>query len=40
LYIQKQDVKFQPKLKELKQIIVNFVPDAEETISYMIPCFK
>lgn len=39
-YIAEQDAKFQPKLMELKQIIKNIVPEADEVISYMIPCFK
>lgn len=40
LYLQAQDIKFQPKLMELRQIIVNLVPEAEEVISYGVPTFK
>jgi len=40
LYLQEQDIKFQPKLMELSQIIINLVPDAEEVLSYKVPVFK
>jgi len=27
-------------LQELRELILEFIPDAEETIAYNIPCFK
>jgi uncharacterized protein YdhG (YjbR/CyaY superfamily) len=39
-FIAKQSPLLRPKLEELRQLIKSLVPDAEELISYQVPCFK
>jgi len=39
-YIAIQPEQFQPGLHELRAIIRSLVPQAEEMISYQVPCFK
>ena len=36
-YISAQDEKYQPRLKEIREILRNALPDAEERISYDQP---
>ncbi len=39
-YIAYQDPALQPMLKKIRSVIQAAVPNAEEVISYMIPCYK
>ena len=39
-YVFLQPEQFRPSLVRLREIILSVVPQAEETISYQIPCFK
>ena len=39
-YIAYQEPALQPMLKKIRATIQSLVPDAEECISYMIPCYK
>ena len=39
-YIALQPDEFKPMLHELRTIIKSIVPQATESISYMVPCFK
>jgi uncharacterized protein YdhG (YjbR/CyaY superfamily) len=39
-YIAMQTGQFQPTLNELRAIIKSIVPQATESISYQVPCFK
>lgn len=39
-YISVQAPEYRKTLEELRSIIHQIVPDAEESISYMVPCFK
>jgi uncharacterized protein YdhG (YjbR/CyaY superfamily) len=39
-YIKEQAAPFRPKLKELREIIFSVAPDATESVSYKVPCFK
>jgi len=39
-YISYQDINLQPMLKKIRAIIRSVIPNAEECISYMIPCYK
>jgi uncharacterized protein YdhG (YjbR/CyaY superfamily) len=39
-YINMQPAQFKPGLHELRSIIKSLVPQAEEMISYQVPCFK
>ena len=38
-YIAAQDEKYQPRLKEIREILRNALPDAEERISWMMPTY-
>lgn len=39
-YLDKQDEPFKPILIELRKLILSIIPDAEETFSYQVHCFK
>ncbi|MCO5945408.1 iron chaperone [Mucilaginibacter flavidus] len=39
-YVVKQDEQFRPCLTELRRIILNIMPAAEESFSYQAHCFK
>jgi uncharacterized protein YdhG (YjbR/CyaY superfamily) len=39
-YIAMQPDGFRPALHELRALIMSVVPQAEESISYQVPCFK
>ncbi|KAA2239442.1 DUF1801 domain-containing protein [Chitinophaga agrisoli] len=39
-YIAQQPPAFQPQLEKLRAIIRSVAPDAEEGISYQVPCFR
>jgi uncharacterized protein YdhG (YjbR/CyaY superfamily) len=39
-YLDKQDELFKPTLIELRKLILSIMPDAEETFSYQVHCFK
>jgi uncharacterized protein YdhG (YjbR/CyaY superfamily) len=39
-YIFFQPEKFKPTLEEMRSIIHSVIPQAQESISYMVPCFK
>lgn len=39
-YIAMQPDEFKPMLHELRSIIISLVPQAVESISYQVPCFK
>jgi len=39
-YIAMQPAEFQPGLNELRAIVKGLVPQATESISYQVPCFK
>jgi len=39
-YLDKQDEQFKPVLIELRKLILSIMPDAEETFSYQVHCFK
>ena len=39
-YIAQQDAVYQPQLEKLRDLIRSIVPDATESISYQVPCFK
>jgi uncharacterized protein YdhG (YjbR/CyaY superfamily) len=39
-YVGKQDEQFRPCLTELRHIILNILPTAEESFSYQAHCFK
>lgn len=39
-YILAQEEAFQPMLQELRKLIRSTAPDADELISYHIPCYK
>ena len=39
-YIEMQPAEFQPGLNQLRAIIKGLVPQAAESISYQVPCFK
>ena len=39
-YIAAQPTEYRKTLEELRSIVHTVVPDAEESISYMVPCFK
>ena len=39
-YIEENPVDVQKILKNIKQVIIEAVPEAEETISYQMPSFK
>ena len=39
-YIAMQPDEFKPMLHELRSVIKSLVPQATESISYMVPCFK
>ncbi len=39
-YIATQETSLQPMLEKIRATIQSVVPDAEECISYMIPCYK
>ena len=38
-YIAAQDEKYQPRLKEIREILRNALPDAEERISWSMPTY-
>ena len=39
-YFNRQDEQFKPCLTALRQLILSIIPDAEETFSYQVHCFK
>ncbi|CAN5158398.1 DUF1801 domain-containing protein [soil metagenome] len=39
-YIAMQPEEFQPVLKHLRSVILSVAPQATESISYQVPCFK
>ncbi|WP_183559690.1 iron chaperone [Mucilaginibacter sp. SP1R1] len=39
-YIAQQPPEFRPTLQELRSVILNTVPQAIESISYQIPCYR
>jgi uncharacterized protein YdhG (YjbR/CyaY superfamily) len=39
-YIALQPEEFRPMLAQLRAIVLSIVPEAKESISYQVPCFK
>ncbi|MDP9081966.1 MAG: DUF1801 domain-containing protein [Bacteroidota bacterium] len=39
-YLERQDDKLKPGLVALRELILSIVPDAEESFSYQVHCFK
>jgi uncharacterized protein YdhG (YjbR/CyaY superfamily) len=39
-YIAKQPQPFSGKLEELREVILSVAPDATESVSYKVPCFR
>ncbi len=39
-YLARQDERFRPTLTELRSLIRSIVPEAEESLSYQVHCFK
>lgn len=39
-YIARQPEEYRATLEELRSLILSVAPDAEEVISYQVPCFK
>lgn len=39
-FIAQQPEEFRPTLEKLRALILSIVPQAEESISYQVPCFK